>query len=265
MSPRPRWLMLMHQLPPQPDYFRVKVWRRLRAIGAVPLKNSVYVLPNTAEAREDFEWLLREIAAGGGEATLCEANLLAGMTDKEVNMLIVHASHVDRSSQADRERTRGIPVVNSRPRRATWVTRRNVHVDRIASAWLIRRFVDADASFKFARPVGYRRAKGELRFDMYDAEFTHVGASCTFEVLLRAFHLGRDSALAAVAEVVHDIDCKDDAFGRVETRETADALEELYSSHASDVARLEHGAVLFENLYAMFGGRLTRQNSRRRS
>ena len=80
--------MLMHQLPPQPDYFRVKIWRRLRAIGAVPIKNSVYVLPNTAEAREDFEWLLREITAGGGDATLCETNFLAGMTDEEVEMMI---------------------------------------------------------------------------------------------------------------------------------------------------------------------------------
>lgn len=257
--------MLMHQLRPRPDYFRVKIWRRLRAIGAVPLKNAAYVLPNTAEAREDFEWLFREIVAGDGEATLCEVNLLAGMTDEEVNMLIAHASHGDRSSQADRERRRGIPRFNSRPHGAMWVTRRNVHVDRIASAWLIRRFIDGDARFKFVKPVGYRRAKGELRFDMYDAEFTHVGASCTFEVLIRAFHLSRDKALAAVAELVHDIDCKDDAFGRSETRETADALEKLYSSHASDEARLEHGGVLFENLYAMFGGKLTRLTSRRQS
>lgn len=257
--------MLMHQLPPRPDYFRVKIWRRLRAIGAVPLKNSVYLLPNTAEAREDFEWLFREIAAGDGEATLCEANLLAGITDEEVNMLIAHASHGDRSSQADRERRRRIPRFASRPRGATWVTRRNVHVDRIACAWLIRRFIDGAARFKFVKPVGYRRAKGELRFDMYDAEFTHIGASCTFEVLVRAFHLSRDKALAAVAELVHDIDCKDDAFGRVETHETVEALEKLYSGHASDEARLEHGGVLFENLYAMLGGKLTRQNPRRRS
>jgi hypothetical protein len=256
--------MLMHQLPPQPDYFRVKVWRRLRAIGAVPLKNSVYALPNSEEAREDFEWLLREITAGGGEATLCEANLLAGTTNEDVEMAIAEAGRRDRSSQADRKSERRLPGAARRPRRATWVTRSNIHVDRIASAWLIRRFIDPAARFRFVQPAGYKRGKGELRFDMFDAEFTHVGALCTFEVLIRAFRLTRDNALAAVAEIVHDIDCKDDAFGRPETSETFEALAELYSSHSSDEARLEHGGVLFENLYAMFGGKLTRENSRQR-
>ena len=78
------WLVLIHQLPPKPSYLRVKVWRRLQAIGAVPIKNSVYVLPNTDEAREDFEWVLREIVQEGGEASLCEARLVDGLTDDEV-------------------------------------------------------------------------------------------------------------------------------------------------------------------------------------
>ena len=244
----------MHQLPPQPDYFRVKVWRRLRAIGAAPLKNSVYVLGNTPEAREDFEWLSREIMAGKGEATLCEANMISGTTDKEVELLLDHSTK-DRSSQADRVR-RSVPEIRSRPRRATWVTRRNVHVDRIASAWLIRRFIDPGARFKFVESAGYRRKGGEIRFDMFDAEFTHVGASCTFEVLIQAFGLARDQALRAVSEIVHDIDCKDDAFGRDETRQTADELSRIYASHAADLARLEYGGMLFEGLYAMYGGQL---------
>lgn len=247
----------MHQLPPQPDYFRVKVWRRLRSIGAVPLKNSVYVLPNTPEAREDFEWLLREISAGQGEATLCEANLLAGTTDKEAEMLIAAASKEDRSSQADPSTRRAIPIARVRPRGAAWVTRRNVHVDRIASAWLIRRFIDPRARFKFVSAEGYQAEKAEIRFDMFDAEFTHVGASCTFEVLIRAFGLQRDRALRAIAEIVHDIDCKDDSYLRDETPEVARVLADLYSRHASDDARLDEGAFLFENLYAMFGGKLT--------
>jgi hypothetical protein len=254
MAKRPRWLILMHQLPPQPDYFRVKIWRRLRAVGAAQLKNSVYVLPNTPEAREDFEWLSREIMAGKGEATLCEANMIAGTTDKEVELLIAHSTK-DRSSQADRSR-RSVPVVKSRPRGATWVTRRNVHVDRIASAWLIRRFIDPRSKFKFVAAAGYRKKKSELRFDMFDAEFTHVGASCTFEVLVRAFGLQRDPALRAVSEIVHDIDFKDDAFGREESREVAEELSRIYASHTSDVARLDVGGALFENLYAMFGGQL---------
>jgi hypothetical protein len=247
-----RWLILMHQLPPQPDYFRVKVWRRLRAIGAAPLKNSVYVLPNTPEAREDFEWLSREIVAGNGEATLCEANMISGTTDREVELLIAHSAK-DKSSQADLgERT--VPVARKRPRGATWVTRTNVHVDRIASAWLIRRFIDPKARFKFVAPVGYRAKKGELRFDMFDAEYTHVGALCTFEVLMEAFRLADDDALRAVADLVHDIDCKDDSFGREETRQTDDELKRIYALNSSDYARLDVGGMLFESLYAMFGG-----------
>src|SRR5882724_8929229 len=78
------WLLLIHQLPPKPPYLRVKVWRRLQALGAVPIKNSVYVLPNTEDAREDFEWVLREIQQEGGEASLCEARLVDGLTDDEV-------------------------------------------------------------------------------------------------------------------------------------------------------------------------------------
>ena len=68
----------------------------------------------------------------------------------------------------------------------TWVTREGVHVDRIASAWLIRRFIDPEASFKFVPSKGYPPQPGEVRFDMYEAEFTHEGDRCTFEVLLEA-------------------------------------------------------------------------------
>src|SRR4030095_2125590 len=76
----------------------------------------------------------------------------------------------------------------------TWVTRTGVHVDRLASAWLIRRFIDPDARFKFVPAKGYRLEDGELRFDMFDAEFTHEGDLCTFEVLLERMSIG-DRAL----------------------------------------------------------------------
>ena len=66
----------------------------------------------------------------------------------------------------------------------TWVTRKGVHVDRIASAWLIRRFIDPQARFRFVPAKGYVPETGELRFDMFEAEFTHEGDRCTFEVLL---------------------------------------------------------------------------------
>ena len=82
-----RWLLFIHQLPGKPDYLRVKVRRRLARLGAVPLKNSVYVLPDSDSAREDFEWLLREIVADGGEAAICASDLVGGVNDADVRAL----------------------------------------------------------------------------------------------------------------------------------------------------------------------------------
>ena len=89
------WLLLIHQLRPKPPYLRVKVWRRLQALGAVPLKNSVYVLPDRAETREDFEWLVREIQKEAGDASLCEARIVDGLTDDEVRALFLRAREDD--------------------------------------------------------------------------------------------------------------------------------------------------------------------------
>src|SRR6267154_2478485 len=82
-----RWLLLIHQLPPKPAYLRVKIWRRLQGLGAISVKNSVYVLPAGEQALEDFQWLLREIEQGGGEGIICEANLVDGLSDQEVRGL----------------------------------------------------------------------------------------------------------------------------------------------------------------------------------
>src|SRR2546428_4840077 len=82
-----RWLLLIHQLPPKPDYFRVKIWRRLQALGAVAIKNSVYALPFSAQASEDFQWLRKEITAGGGEASVCRAMFVDGLSDQQIEGL----------------------------------------------------------------------------------------------------------------------------------------------------------------------------------
>src|SRR4029453_3298245 len=99
-APPNPWLVLIHQLPPKPAYLRVKVWRRLQALGSIPLKNSVYALPNTDEAREDLEWVLREIQKEGGEASLCEARPLDRLTDDEVRSLFLAARESDYRSLA---------------------------------------------------------------------------------------------------------------------------------------------------------------------
>ncbi|MGQ0538899.1 MAG: chromate resistance protein ChrB domain-containing protein [Gemmatimonadaceae bacterium] len=133
----------------------------------------------------------------------------------------------------------------------TWVTRAGVFVDRIASAWLIRRFIDPRARFKFVAGVHYSPAPNEVRFDMFDAEFTHRGDRCTFEVLLEHFKL-EDPALAPIGEIVHDIDLKDAKFARPEADGIAQLLQGIAVTHADDAERLTAGAVIFESLYARF-------------
>jgi hypothetical protein len=112
----------------------------------------------------------------------------------------------------------------------TWVTRQGVHVDRIASTWLIRRFIDEKAAFKFVPAKGYVPEAGELRFDLFDAELTHVGDWCTFEVLMATANLS-DPALQAIAEIVHDIDLKDEKFGREQTAGIAQVISGICISH----------------------------------
>src|SRR5207245_3607755 len=135
----------------------------------------------------------------------------------------------------------------------TWVTRRGVFVDRIASAWLIKRFIDPEARFKFVAPEGYVPRRGELRFDMFEAEYTHEGNRCTFETLVRRFRL-RDPALRAIGEIVHDIDCKDATFDRTEAAGVERLLGGIARESATDATRLRRGAIVFDNLYQSFVG-----------
>jgi len=107
------------------------------------------------------------------------------------------------------------PAPVEKPSGRTWVTRTGIHVDRMASAWLIRRFIDPDARFRFVA-IRSTAPTRELRFDMFDGEYTHQGELCTFEVLLARFEIA-DAALRPIAEIVHDIDLKDEKYGRRET------------------------------------------------
>ena len=241
------WLLLIHQLPPKPDYLRVKVRRRLQRLGAMPLRGSVYVLPDSEEAREDFQWLLGEIRAEGGEAILCRAAFLEGISEEELRAMF-------ETPATDAQRQDGLRTPDRVEPGRTWVTRGDVHVDRMASAWLIRRFIDPRAHFKFVPPRGYRPDSGELRFDMSPAEYTHEGELCTFQVLLARFGLG-DPALGAMGEIIRDIDCKDAKYARPETPGIAAVVRAIAESEADDQARLARSAPLFDNLLQHFSTR----------
>ncbi len=133
-----------------------------------------------------------------------------------------------------------------------WVTRQQIQVDRIASAWLIRRFIDRDAQFKFVPGNGYEPQPGELRFDMFEGEFTHIGDRCTFEVLQAHAGFGDDSALTAIAEIIHDIDLKDEKYGRAETAGVKSLIAGIATPAVDDEQRLARGSMLLDGLYDSF-------------
>ena len=304
-----QWLLLLHQIPPTPPYFRAKVLRRLNQVGALAIKNSAYVLPETDDTIEDFQWLRREIAERGGEAWLFRAELVSGLS----NATLVHSFQELRSSEyaqllyegqqlldaiwqgktnggshesdcrklkrrleeirridffeaperkkveeimdaigsalAASDRTPAIKPDPNSLKGKTWVTRRGIKVDRIGTAWLVRRFIDPAAKFRFVDQDRYAHAAGEIRFDMFEGEFTHEGDLCTFEALLH--HTGiHDPALETVAQVVHDIDLKDEKYQRPETAGVAAQINGIALLHSSDEARLEDGSRIFEAMYA---------------
>ena len=96
-----RWLLLIHQIPPKPDYLRVKIGRRLQRIGAVPVKNSVYVLPDRPSSLEDFQWVRAEITEGGGDASICQAAFVDGLTDSQIEHLFRDVRDIDYAEIAD--------------------------------------------------------------------------------------------------------------------------------------------------------------------
>lgn len=133
----------------------------------------------------------------------------------------------------------------------TWATRKGMHVDRLASAWLITSFIDRKAEFAF---VDARLAKSvpppHIPFDMGGAEFGHHGEDCTFETLIKIFGLTEDPALLALAEIVHDVDIKDGKFGREEAAGLDWTVRSLRMASKDDVALLKEGVKLFASLYA---------------
>jgi hypothetical protein len=133
----------------------------------------------------------------------------------------------------------------------TWVTRAGIKVDRMASAWLVRRYVDPEARFRFVPGRAHDPLPGEVRFDMTEAEFGHEGDACTFEVLVRRLGL-TDRGLGPLAELVHDVDCKDAKFGRPETDGFALTVEAIAAAHPDDEDRLERASAWLDDLVQYF-------------
>jgi len=316
------WLLCIHNIPPKPPYLRAKTARRLAALGAVALKNAVYVLPDGDRQRDGLLWLAKEIEEGGGRAFVCKATFdakIGGMDNDQITALFVEIRDVQyrelateaqpvfeelgdpRVAVEDRRKQVALWVAQVRARfenivamdffgapareamegllagaerwlrlaaskeeessseKTTllseayqgriWVTRPGVHVDRIASAWLIRRFIDPDARFRFdAKAV----LPGDVRFDMADAEFTHEGDQCTFEVMIRRFGLDADMALNAVGAIIHDIDLNETHPARSESSGIAALMAGITLRTDNDTERFEHGFHVLDNLLKYF-------------
>jgi len=311
----PRWLLLAHQLPTRPSNARVKTWRRLQQIGAVPARNSVYVLPNTEQCREDFEWLRSEIVASRGEATVFAADALNRDGEEDLVVTFQRTREADyralkrdadkmrssarakrtvsapgrdawsRAVRTLRERFNEIeridffhaaarreavealaalerelgdamqrPAHLDAPRLSAgdfedrrWVTRPRPGVDRMASAWLIRRFIDPKATFAFVE----QPAESDVPFDMYAGDFSHHGTLCTFETLAQRFGLTDDAAVR-IGQIVHDLDMKETRYAAPEAPAVDRLVDGLRQMHTDDGVLLQHGIELFEALARSF-------------
>jgi hypothetical protein len=309
-----RWLVLIHQLPPRPSNLRVRVWRRLQHLGAVAFRHSVYVLPNTAETREDFEWLRAEILGLGGSATVMVADItnaddvedlleqfrepprrdydvlareikkalerrrtgrgrssdpVAGREAKEMRERFARIRSRDyfeaesgpraadllrkletAASNLTREPAKRTKKAGGTFRGRTWVTRARPGVDRMASAWFIRRFVDRQARFMFVS-ANQGIPAGRIPFDMFGVEFGHHGSHCTLETLIDRFAV-RDPAAERLAQVVHDLDLKDGHYDLPECATTGRLVDGLRRLYADDNQLLAQGMVMMEALYRSF-------------
>jgi len=310
------WLLLIHQIPPKPDYLRVKIWRRLHQAGAVAVKQSVYVLPRSDQAFEDFSWILKEIIAGGGDGSISEAVFLEGLTDDQVVSLFQTARNADyekigedarslvhglgggssggndgssklrshflrlkrrfeeivaidffgapgagaaggaladveaRFAGGERRSRQAVPAVPELKGR-TWVTRKGVYVDRIACAWLVRRFVDPGARFRFVSGKPHQGKSNEIRFDMFEAEYSHEGDRCSFEVMVERLGVD-DYGLSQVAQIIHDMDLKDRKFERSEVDGIKLLFDGITRASIGDDERLERGFVILDEMYKSF-------------
>jgi hypothetical protein len=291
------WLLLVFSLAKRGASLRVTVWRKLQRFGAVPLGNSGYLIPNTPENRERFEWLATTIRSEQGEASIVEvksidnhsapqlkqmftqsrerdyhllltdirkmSNKLRGIKATRLHQRFKEISSIDffgsptRKLVEDALEVLEVPELSRRNldiskvslgayRNRMWVTRPRPGVDRVTSAWLIRKLIDPKARFVFANED--KKPAGAVPYDMYEGGFGHSGDDCTFETLLKAFRI-RDRRARLMGQIVHDADLFDDKFGRKEGFGIDEVMKGWARQGLSDKELLERGMQLVEGLY----------------
>ena len=298
------WLLLLYSLPATHKTERVAVWRKLKKSGAIQIKTSTYLLPDTAPQYELFQWLAKQVKDYGGESTLVRAREIEGLSDekliglfnaardsqyaelanslrslnrrgtkrrdaqfagevetlkkefrriREVDFFNAPRGHdaevlLQRIQSSARPKSTAAPKLDPKNfQRKTWVTRPRPEIDRVASAWLIRRFIDSTATFVFAPAADL--VPNALPFDFPDVEFSHHDEDCTFETLLRRFSIV-DKALRKIGEMVHDADLDDEKFQRNECIGIDRVLKGWAKLGISDDELLQRGGACFDGLYS---------------
>ena len=327
-APGPRrWLLFVHQLPSQPSNLRVRTWRRLQQLGAIAVKQAIYVLPDSPGAREDFQWLKTEIEAAAGQASVFAADSVDAWSDDSIigefrqsrqrayrelaaevervrrgagsrrkttpppapprvvegfRERLAAIDRVDFFGSSGRDRVVGLIEqlsshaqapggaarqpghgVRKAPRGALWVTRPRPGVDRMASAWLIRRFIDPEARFGFVADQT-AAAGGAIPFDMFGVELSHQGGHCTFETLCERFDV-RDRPTSRLGEIVHDLDLKDSRFEPAEAHAVGLLVDGLQLGTDADDELLDRGMMLFDALHRALEHGLRSQSTSARS
>ena len=294
----PAWLLLIFSLPAKRATERVDVWRKLRRFGALQLPSSGYVLPNTAQNQEHFEWLAAAIRKYKGQASVVQVHAI----DDRPHQQLVQEFNQARSADYEellkalkknrslskhgpqlsrvRKRFQEISAIDffNNPLRSrveallvradsgevadanqsggrlkkqylnrSWVTRPRPGIDRVSSAWLIRRFIDPNAKFVFSDDP--KRHPDAIPFDTFQAGgFGHRGEDCTFETLRKEFAI-RDPKVATLAEIIHDADLGDEKFGQAEGLALDRVLIGWAQQGISDEELRRRGMDLIEGLY----------------
>jgi hypothetical protein len=310
----PIWLLLIVSLPTASATARMRVWRALKSLGCVALRDGAYLLPADAAREASLQSLADECVREGGSAWLMKVEPRS-LEEHTIYLQLFDRSDEYAEARANwKEAKRSLPTLappelvrlqkrlqreyNSlraidffpgdsaveaeaawteltrridglispdephdthagiarldagKYRGRTWATRRRLWVDRVASAWLIRRFIDPEARFRWLeKPKDC--PKNALGFDFDGATFTHVDDRVTFETLMASFGLEEDGALVRLATIVHVLDVGGEPIPEASGFEAvmAGARERL----SDDDALLAEMSAVLDSLYAHFG------------
>jgi hypothetical protein len=295
------WLLLVFTLPAKKASQRVQIWRKLQKIGSIPFRNAGYMLPNSSEHLERFEWLATAIRGFKGEASILQVqsvdDLPVGKIKEQfrqvraadyaalleeigklkpseaaktsqparwrkrfeeitlidffrspVRMSVEEALATVERGQAKSKEPNSPKASKAEYQNRRWLTRPRPGIDRVASAWLIARFIDEKAKFAFGdEPAAHPKA---VPFDMFaDTGFSHQGDRCTFETLCHSFSV-TDKKVLLIGQAVHDADLEDDKYGRTEGHTINRILQGWATQEITDDELLRRGIDLIEGLYS---------------